>query len=156
MFGNKFRNYLPVTLGLLTILAILSFSTQDDHIDMRRTDIDMKKVVRFEFKENKFDTAELRKEIISLDIKHPNIVYAQAKLETGNFKSKLFLNQCNLFGFKNKKGKWMTFEDWKSCCKYYKTWQEKRYKGGDYYQFLVKVNYAEDINYIEKVKKCLN
>lgn len=38
-----------------------------------------------------------------MEVKHPQIVYAQAVLETGHFKSDLCLNDNNLFGLYNSK-----------------------------------------------------
>lgn len=158
MLGNKFKYYkwlIPIC-GLLLLAAAWNDWLGAGQPDMQKWEGNKAKVAKFDFKDNKFDTASLRRELLILDIECQDIVYAQARLETGNFTSKLFLKNNNLFGFKNKKGQWMKFSDWKSCCKYYKDWQAKRYKGGDYYQFLVKIGYAEDTSYIKKVKKCLN
>lgn len=105
-------------------------------------------------KQEKFSYKALQKELQLLDVKHIKIVLAQAKLETGNFKSNYFKKRNNLFGFKGNHG-YLYFNSWKECCKYYKRWQKKRYKGGDYYHFLKKVGYAVDPTYIKKLKKCL-
>ena len=90
--------------------------------------------------------------IIQLGIKHPKIVYAQYGLETGWGKSKGAINKCNLFGFMYK-GKIMEFESHVACIMYYKRWQERKYKGGNYYQFLIDINYAGDPAYIQRLKK---
>lgn len=87
-------------------------------------------------------------------IKHTDIVYAQARLETGNFKSEYFKKRHNLFGFRVKSG-YMYFSNWKECVKYYANWQNKYYKKGDYFEFLKKIGYAEDSTYIQKVKLCI-
>jgi len=105
-------------------------------------------------KQEKFSYKALQKELQLLGVKHPKIVLAQAKLETGNFKSNYFKKRNNLFGFRNSKG-YLHFKSWQDCCKYYKRWQRKRYKGGNYYHFLKQVGYAVDPLYIKKLKKCL-
>jgi uncharacterized FlgJ-related protein len=38
--------------------------------------------------------------LVEYDIKHPDVVFAQALLESANFTSKLFKTQNNLFGMK--------------------------------------------------------
>ena len=45
----------------------------------------------------------------------------------------------------------MEFDSWRECCDYYKWWQDQLYKGGDYYEFLADVGYAEDPEYITKL-----
>lgn len=160
MIGNKFKYYSPFAMVafIIVIGLICGYREDNKEIDMPKWDGSSKKVKVVEFKNDMlfFDTASFRKELGSLGIECSNIVYAQAKLETGNFKSDLFLKNNNLFGFRGKSGKWMKFNSWQDCCKYYKEWQVKRYRGGDYYKFLVNIGYAEDTSYVKKVKKCLN
>lgn len=87
-------------------------------------------------------------------IKHPEIVYAQYRLETGNGKSRGFKEYNNAFGF-SLNGKLMRFKSVSECVEYYKMWQAKRYVRGDYFEFLKKIGYAEDNKYIELLKKML-
>ena len=87
-------------------------------------------------------------------IKHPEIVYAQYRLETGNGKSKGFREYNNAFGF-SLNGKLMRFKSVSECVEYYKAWQAKRYVTGDYFEFLKKIGYAEDNKYVELLKKML-
>ena len=87
-----------------------------------------------------------------LNIKHPEIVYAQYGQETGWGKSKAAINKCNLFGFMYK-GRIMEFESHVACIMYYKRWQQRKYKGGNYYQFLIDINYAGDPAYIQRLKQ---
>lgn len=87
-------------------------------------------------------------------IKHPEIVFAQYRLETGNGKSKAFKEYNNAFGF-SLNGKLMRFKSVSECVEYYKVWQAKRYVTGDYFEFLKKIGYAEEEGYIELLKKML-
>ena len=65
------------------------------------------------------------------EVKHPQIVYAQAVLETGYFKSDLCLNDNNLFGLYNsKKHRYYTFDHWKDCIIAYKEMVQYKYKDG--------------------------
>lgn len=87
-------------------------------------------------------------------VKHPNIVYAQAVLETGNFQSKLCKDKNNLFGlYDSYNKKYYKFDHWTESVLAYIDKVEYKFKGGDYYEFLERLPYAEDKNYIYKVKQ---
>ena len=92
-------------------------------------------------------------------VKHPEIVYAQAVLETGNFTSEKYKVYNNLFGLYNSKRKrYYRFKHWTHSVKAYVDMIQYKYKGdnnkppNDYYRFLQKVGYAKDPNYINKLK----
>lgn len=89
------------------------------------------------------------------EVKYPEIVYAQAVLETGHFKSDLCLNGNNLFGLYNsKKHRYYTFDHWTESVVAYLDYVQYKYKPpNDYYKFLSDIGYAEDPNYINKVKE---
>lgn len=91
-------------------------------------------------------------------IEHSDIVYAQAILETGWFKSRICLQYNNLFGLYNSRTKsFYRFNHWSESVIAYKKWIQRRYKPpGDYYQFLVQINYAEDKEYVNKLKKIVS
>lgn len=90
------------------------------------------------------------------DIKHPNIVYKQAILETGHFKSKVCKEYNNLFGLYNSKTKqYFKFNHWWESVLAYKTLIQYKYNGNskeEYYKFLKNLPYAEDELYIKKLK----
>lgn len=90
-------------------------------------------------------------------VRHPQIVYAQAVLETGHFKSDLYLNGNNLFGLYNsRKHRYYTFDHWKDCIIAYKEMIQYKYKDGDdYLNFLKEIGYAEDSEYICKLKELI-
>lgn len=95
----------------------------------------------------------LRNEITKLGVKHPKIVLAQAMLESGWLKcTNCSLDGNNPFGFYYK-GKYKSWATWQASVKYYKDWQNRHYKSGDYYAFLEKRGYAEDLLYTSKLKK---
>lgn len=93
--------------------------------------------------------------LIYYDIKHPEIVYAQALLETGYFKSKGCIRDHNLFGLYNsKKRQYHKFSHWTESVKAYKEWVQYKYKPpNDYYEFLSSLPYATDKNYIKILKQ---
>lgn len=84
---------------------------------------------------------------------HQRVVLAQALLETGKFTSAVCREKNNLFGLTRRDGRYYEFDTWQDSVKGYRDMIQYRYKGGDYYEFLRKVPYAEDPNYIFKVKQ---
>ena len=87
------------------------------------------------------------------EIEYPRIVMAQAILETGHFKSNVCISYNNLFGLYNsRKGDYYRFDHWSESVEAYKKYIQYKYKGGDYYAFLDHIRYAEDPNYIKKLK----
>lgn len=89
------------------------------------------------------------------DLYHPEIVYAQAQLETGYFKSQGCLRDNNLFGLYNSSHKrYHRFGHWTESIVAYKDWIQRRYKPpNDYYKFLERINYASDPLYTWKLKQ---
>ena len=72
-------------------------------------DIPIKEVVLLKDKHEKILIAETQNnftkdkfvnKIQQLNLKHPHIAYAQAMLESGNFTSKIFRENNNMFGMK--------------------------------------------------------
>jgi flagellum-specific peptidoglycan hydrolase FlgJ len=108
-------------------------------------------------------------------LKHPHIVLAQAKLETGNFKSTVFKNNCNLFGmkyihdFKQRKSRETTatgskhshavYLHWKHSVDDYLLWQRMFTETpiqteADYFKLLRK-KYATDTQYVFILKQII-
>lgn len=93
------------------------------------------------------------REIVSNNIYHPDIVLAQAKLETGNYKSKACTVYNNLFGLRKPDGSYYKFNSWQESVKAYKDWVQNKYTPpNDYYDFLDSIRYAEDDSYINKLR----
>lgn len=88
------------------------------------------------------------------NVKHKNIVYAQAILETGHFRSKVCREYNNLFGLYNSRSKdYYKFNHWSESVVAYLNYIQYRYKPpDDYYKFLEEIGYAEDPQYITKLK----
>jgi hypothetical protein len=101
-------------------------------------------------------------------IKFPHIVYAQAILETGNFKSKVFLENNNLFGMKaaskrpstaiSFKNEYAVYEDWQASVIDYALFQAAYLKHikteTEYFEYL-EASYAEDKDYVIKIKSII-
>jgi uncharacterized FlgJ-related protein len=113
----------------------------------------------------------LYEQINQKNIKFPDIVFAQAVLESGHFKSPLFINQNNLFGMKvpkkrettatNKGNKgYAKYIDWDSSIDDYLLWQQFTLKNKseltkDQYMSLLSRIYAEDKNYVLLLKNVM-
>lgn len=93
----------------------------------------------------------LKEELAKNNIPHANIVLAQAKLESGNFKSDLVRTHQNIFGLK-KGNRYRRYSHWAECVKDYKKCISDRYDGGNYYVFLNRIGYASHPNYTGLLK----
>lgn len=96
-------------------------------------------------------------------IKFPSIVKAQIRLETGHFTSLICRENKNLFGMRYPSQRSTTaigelnghalYTSYKSSIEDYKIWQDIYYcKGENYYTFLLRIKYATDSSYINKLK----
>lgn len=109
--------------------------------------------------------------IIHSDIKYPDVVFAQAIVESAHFSSNVFKCENNLFGMKHpvrrqtlSEGKsnsgYATYDDWTFSVEDYKLWQNSMFKNKDYkteteYLSLLGRVYAEDPRYIKTLKKVM-
>jgi hypothetical protein len=91
----------------------------------------------------------IEKELIKQNILHYDIVLKQVKVETGSLR---YVKYNNIFGFRGNHG-YLKFETWQQAVVYKKEWQNRNYKGGDYYAFLKRIRYAENPKYIQHLKK---
>lgn len=116
-----------------------------------------------------FSKENLVKKIKSLDIKYPHIVYAQAYIESGNFKSKLFRTNNNLFGMKEAKSRinlalgsrrgYAYYRNWEDSVldyAFYMTYKSKYLNSEDSYYSMLSKSYAENPNYVSVLKNFIN
>lgn len=94
----------------------------------------------------------LIKEIRNCGISFPDVVLAQAILETGWFTSSVCKNKNNLFGLTNPRtGDYYEFSHWTESVAAYYSKVQYRYKGGNYLLWLKKIGYAEAPDYVPAV-----
>lgn len=104
-------------------------------------------------------------EIFNLRIDHPEVVFAQAMLESNRCKSLVFKENNNLFGMKVAGNRPTTALGIKNGHAYYSSWKEsvidyalyqssyqRNLSLDEYYRALSR-SYAEDPEYIDKLKK---
>ena len=97
---------------------------------------------------------DLMKVLEYYGVLHPEIVYAQAVLETGHFRSKVCKEYNNLFGLYNSSTKdYYKFNHWTESVIAYINYIQYRYTPpNNYYKFLERIGYAEDSLYVSKLK----
>lgn len=138
-----------VILIVLLSLFTFSFSTVGSY---RNTNI---VYTNTSFLQEELNDSILYLALVYYDVKHPKAVLAQAKLESGNYTSSLFKNNNNFLGLYNsKKKEFFKFDHWSDCILAYKNMIEYKHREGEnYYHFLKRIGYAEDPDYITKVKR---
>lgn len=118
---------------------------------------------------NKFSEDKLIEKLKELNVKFPHIVLAQSKLETGNFTSKVFKENNNLFGMREAKQRITTARGTENNHAYYHTWYESvldysfyqcKYLSNlnteeHYFQYLSQ-SYAENPKYVSILKDMIN
>ena len=115
-----------------------------------------------------FSELNVYKQLVKVGIAYPDVVLAQAKIETGNFTSKIFRENHNMFGMKLPYRRQTTavgenrnhakYTDWIQSVRDYKLWQDQmihRAPTKSAYLAYLKRNYAEDKNYIKKIKQII-
>jgi hypothetical protein len=127
--------------------------------------IKLTKVPDYQIQNDYFTESKLIAYIKDLNLKFPHIVLAQAKLESGNYKSFLFKNNNNLFGMRNPSVRVSTSKGSKYGYAYYDSWRESvldyaffsvTYVNNlsseeSYYNYL-KTVYAENTTYVSVLK----
>ena len=117
---------------------------------------------------NSFSEQKLIESIKELNFKFPHIVLAQAKLESSNFSSPIFLENNNLFGMKEAKVRanlavgtrrsHAFYKNWKDSlldyALYYSTYLSKIRTESEYFEYLNQ-SYAQDPNYVVKLKSII-
>ena len=106
------------------------------------------------WKERELTMLNLLEVIREVGLSNGLIVLAQALLETGHFSSNVCKEYNNLFGLYDSKNKrYFRFNRWEDSVVAYQRMIQYRYKGGNYFQFLKRIGYAEDPRYIVKLAR---
>jgi uncharacterized FlgJ-related protein len=114
-------------LTFLVIAIIFFFGTISNQV---KKDVEEEKFVTHVIKEiakkkkHSLTDKEVLDYIISLNIRFPKVVLAQAKLETGNYKSHVFQTKKNLFGMKLARSRPTTGQGSGAGYAHYKSWKE--------------------------------
>jgi uncharacterized FlgJ-related protein len=159
---NLFNNI--TTMKNFIIIGLLGYiAYKPTEIKTITKDLIVKEVI--DNNDTRFSPQLLKDYIKSLNIRHADIVYAQAVLETGNFTSDVFTESHNLFGMKQARQRPCTALDTSRGHAKYSSWRQSvldyamfsaKYLStksrGEYFDYLSE-NYAEDKSYVTKLKK---
>lgn len=153
MRQRVFNVLISLAVCSLGTLQYLGYASNRDEPEESLTDIEVTNAGPIFF--NKSPEEGLMEALRYYGIHHPKIVYAQAILETGHFKSDLCVNNNNLFGlYDSSRKKYYDFNHWSESVLMYKQLVQYKYKPpNDYYKFLDNIGYAEDPHYINKLKR---
>ena len=150
---------------LLLSLVVLGYSW-NMKMEKRRVENQVMIIIQ---KQNSFEEEKLIKLIKELHFSFPKIVYAQAVLESGSFKSSIFKENNNCFGMKISSSRITLAKESSNGYAFYDNWMDSVYDYAfysctylsklkteeDYYNYLAQF-YAEDENYIIKLKDIVN
>jgi len=160
---NSYKKITLIFINLLAIFFLLGAVIADDKIIINEIIIE-----KPNNQTNTFNPDSLKNYIKKINLKFPNIAYAQALLETANFTSNIFKHNYNLFGMKEAKQRPTTalgtrfghayYSDWKQSVIDYALWEAKytsRFNSEKEVLNYMKTCYATDQEYINKIKKLM-
>ena len=169
IFFNKtilFR-YAVTILGLLLIVALVSLVEKPKVIYVQNWE--RIPVVVYRDKPDMFTEDKLIRYLKALNIKYPEVVFAQAVIESGNFTSKKFKKDNNLFGMKkarsratlalDSEGNYARFNTWRESVIDYALYQSmfvRKIKSRDAYISHLADSYATSPNYSKHLIKVIN
>lgn len=170
-FKDVTKRWVYFTLGILAMLtAIITALALTRLNDVRFITEETKAIIlRESDKANEFSPEKLKAYVLELNIRFPHIVYAQAQLETGEFKSKIFKENNNLFGMKVATRRPTTNKGEDNGHAFYVNWKESvvdyafysaQYLShikseSEYFEYLSQ-SYAEDAQYVTKLRQIIS
>ena len=159
----KAAGYLAAGIGIISVASYyMGINSSLDNMTEYERVIMIKK-------HDEFSQDKLVEMLKDLNVKFPHIVLAQAKTESGHFKSGIFFENNNLFGMKEAQRRITTAEGTNRNHAYYNHWRESvydyafyqcRYLSGiksetEYFEYLG-ASYAEDTQYVSKLKNMVD
>ena len=149
-----------VLVGLLFLNGRVTENTIDNHYE---------ETIHIFREKVPFSEDLLLEYLTEINIGYPEVVFAQAKLETGNFSSVIFEENHNLFGMKKAYQRPTTctginrghaeYTSWKMSVIDYSIYQAKylsKVRSQNEYIKVICASYAEDPNYERKVRKIVS
>ena len=157
---------LMLVMTVLTFIAVLFTNGRVHKVEVQTRMLERE--VEITVNQEPFSEEAFIQYLEDINIRFPHVVYAQAYLETGGFKSGIFKANNNLFGMKVAAQRPTTallldrghavYDSWRSSVLDYALYQShylRAVKGRDEYINTIGRVYAEDPNYLKKVKKII-
>ena len=163
---KKLNKYL-IALYVVLISSLFSFSGYTVGRVMKLGNLSHleKELLVVDLQRDDFTEEKLAILLKKLKIQYPEVVLAQARLETGGYKSRIFRENHNLFGMKEAVRRINTAQGTQYNHAYYEHWRESVYDYAFYqcrymgqvrsreeYFNLLSQSYAEDPMYVTKLK----
>ena len=151
MKQKVFNILISLVVGVLVVVQVLPYLKEDEPPEIKVVYVVSEEQPNFF---SKSPQEGLMEALEYYGVKHPQIVYAQAILESNLGKSPVYKRTNNLFGlYDSVKREYFTYNHWSDGVLHYKiVIQSKLKEGEDYYSFLERIKYAEDPDYINKLK----
>lgn len=159
---------LTLTLGLNSYYSYEKGFSEGSQYALDNMPVEEKMLIITNAQDSSFSKAKLAQMFKDLNIRFPHIVMAQAIIESGHFKSNIFLVNHNLFGMKKARMRCTTAKSTNLGHAYYDNWQESVYDyalfqsrylhdlktEADYLEYLDR-NYAEAKDYDLMIKRVI-
>ncbi len=174
IYDNKLMEYVPYEekfrlLKYLSLIVLSAVMFLLGTISLGR-EVEVKRVLITKSSPLPFTEENLKLKLEELCVSYPDIIIQQAKHETNNFKSELFINAHNLFGMKVARIRprlqrgtykvgvvtYAQYNNWEESVLDMALWQSSQCylikSEEEYYNYLSR-NYATDKQYVKKLKK---
>lgn len=162
------KTYITVASIFATIFAAAMYFSYEYGIYHTINDLSDSERAIIIKKQDQFNRDKLVAMMKQLNVKFPWIPLAQSMVETGHWKSNIFVENNNLFGMKEAKQRISTAGGTQNGHAYYETWRESVYDYAfyqarylaaikteqEYFQYL-SASYAEDPNYIRAIRTAI-
>ena len=163
---NRNRIIGGLLFSFIVLPILLSLSTNKEAPITEKLSVEEKMIIVKDH--NKFSEEKLVKYIQTLNFRFPHIILAQSKLESNFYKSGIFVENHNIFGMKEARIRanlaqgtnrgHAYYNDWKESvldyALYYSTYLYELKTEDQYFDYL-KQYYAEDPNYVSKLKSLI-
>lgn len=167
--GRNVKIFMTSTLLLLMLFLVSGTTTNTEYIDETiPPDALEKEVILVTDRADIFTPDKLRDLLIDLNLRHPDIIYAQALIESGHFTSDIFIENHNLFGMKVATQRPTTNKGVRRNHAYYSSWQNSVLDYAMYQsKYLSKLSkeqylsylhrsYAEDKTYVARIRDIIS
>jgi hypothetical protein len=162
---KRFKWVYHIAISVVATIVLLVATKPDPVVRKRLIEAEMSVNLRGV---DEFSPDKLLAFLKELNVRHADIVYAQAVLESYHFKSRIFRENNNFFGMKQAKSRPTTskgtqhghayFDSWRDCAIDYALYSSKylsRLSRAEYLEYLGQ-NYAEDRGYVSKLNQIIS